>query len=139
MIGFTAAIDTFLSQAFGASQMEVYGMWTATSMGVVMLVTIPLAGVVALCGPAMKLFGQDETLAELAGEFSYRLIPGLFPYYAFKVLAKHLQAQDIVFPVVAIGVLANIMNIFFNWVLIFGLDMGLNGAPWATTLTRFLE
>lgn len=139
MTGFTAAIDTFLSQSFGASEMEAYGMWTATSIGVVMLVTLPLAGVVALCGPVMKLFGQDENLAVMAGEFSYRLIPGLFPYYAFKVLGKHLQAQNIVFPVVAIGILANGLNILFNWVLIFGLDMGLNGAPWATTLTRFLE
>ena len=85
------------------------------------------------------MFGQDEDLANAAGEFSYRLIPGLFPYLLFKVLTKYLQTQNKIAPGVWIGFLANGLNAFFNWALIFGLDFGINGAPWATTLTRTIE
>ncbi len=139
MLGFNTAIDTYLAQAYGANHLKGYALWTGTGLVIVMIVTFFLAGTIALCSPAMKLFGQDEILAERAGEFSYRLIPGLFPYYAFKVLVKYLQSQNIVMPGVWTGLWANGVNILFNWILIYKLNMGLNGAPWATSITRFAE
>ena len=38
------------------------------------------------------------------------------------------------------GFVANIPNVIFNWSLIYGFfNMGIDGAPRATTLTRFIE
>lgn len=139
MLGFNTAIDTFLAQAYGAKELRGFGLWTGTSLVVVMIATVFVSGLVCICGPMMKLFGQDEFLADRAQEFSYRLIPGLFPYYAFKVLVKYLQTQNITLPGAWIGILANLVNVLGNWLLIYRLDMGLNGAPWATTITRFSE
>lgn len=140
MIGYMTAIDTLLAQAFGAQQLEKFSIWAGNSMVIIFFTTIVFAGLVALCGPAMRLFfGKDSKTADAAGEFSYRLIPGLFPYFMFKVLSKYLQTQNILAPVVWIGILANGMNVLFNWVLIFVLDWGIHGAPWATTLTRTAE
>ena len=62
--------------------------------------------------------GQDEDLSREAGRFALRLVPGLFPYFAFKVLLKHLQTQDILLPGVVIGILANLFNVAANWMLI---------------------
>ena len=87
----------------------------------------------------LHLFGQDPHLADMAGEFSFRLLPGLFPYYLFKILTKYLQTQNRLAPGVWIGVLANGMNALFNWALIFEAGWGIAGAPWATTLTRAAE
>jgi MATE family multidrug resistance protein len=139
MMGFMTAIDTLLAQAYGAHEMKAYSLWTGTGLVIVLCVTVVIAVVTALCGPVMKLFGQDPSLADAAGEVSYRLIPGLFPYYAFKVLTKHLQSQNIVYPGVLIGLFANAFNVLFNYTFIYALEMGLNGAPWATTLTRVVE
>jgi multidrug resistance protein, MATE family len=139
MLGFTTAIDTLLAQAYGAKELRGFGLWTGASLVIVMIATVFVSGLLALCGPMMKLFGQDDVLAERAQGFSYRLIPGLFPYYAFKVLVKYLQAQNITLPGAWIGLGANLVNILLNWLLIFRLEMGLNGAPWATTITRFAE
>ncbi|KAL7541350.1 hypothetical protein ACHAWF_006912, partial [Thalassiosira exigua] len=139
MIGFLTATDTLLSQSHGANQREGFAIWTGNSLVVVFAVTILVAGIVALCGPAMRLLGQDPYLADEAGKFSLRLIPGLFPYYAFKVLTKYLQTQNRLAPGVWIGIFANLLNALFNWGLIFGAGMGLAGAPWATTLTRLAE
>lgn len=139
MMGFMTSIDTFLSQSFGANQYENFGIWTGNSLVITFGATVCVSGVVALCGPAMHLFGQDPQLTEEAGKFSFRLIPGLFPYYLFKVLTKHLQTQNKLAPSVWIGILANLLNAFFNWALIFAAGWGLRGAPWATSLTRAFE
>ena len=142
MTGFMTSIDTFLSQSFGANQYESFGAWTGNSLVVTMLATVVVSGIVALCQPAMHAFGQQPSLADTAGQFSYRLIPGLFPYYAFKVFTKYLQSQNNLAPSVIIGIISNGLNALFNWGLIYhagGDGLGLMGAAWATTLTRFAE
>jgi multidrug resistance protein, MATE family len=145
MIGFMGAIDTFLAQSYGnrhnddTNNLQAFRTWTGTSLIVTTGVTCFLAAAIAVCGPAMKLFGQDHELSDRAGDFSYRLVPGLFPYYIFKVLVKYLQTQDILLPGVLMGLLANVCNIFLNWLLMYQWNMGLTGAPWATTLTRWME
>lgn len=139
LLGFCTALDTVLSQAYGAKQYSVFAMWTGNGLLIVMLAAVVMAAVLAICEPVMLLLGQDRDISHEAGRFSLRLIPGIFPYYAFKVLIKHLQTQDILAPSVIVGILANGFNIFANWLLIQSLDMGLDGAPWATSLTRAAE
>eukprot|EP00979_Chaetoceros_neogracilis_P005040 scaffold861_cov231-Chaetoceros_neogracile.AAC.15 len=139
MLGFMTAIDTILAQSFGAKEYRLFSMWTGNSIVIVVLATLVVSGFVALCEPCMILFGQDPDIAAAAGEFSYRLIPGFIPYFVFKVLTKYLQTQNRVAPSVYIGLLANGFNVLVNWLFIYELDMGLNGAPWATTLTRAME
>ena len=126
MMGFMTAIDTLLAQSFGAKQYKHVGVWTGSSLIIIFLTTLVVSGMVALCGPAMHLFGQDPQLADAAGEFAIRLIPGLFPYYLFKVLTKFLQTQNKTAPGVWIGILANAMNALFNWGLIFVAGWGIN-------------
>ena len=108
MLGFMTAVDTLLSQSYGAGRFDGFAVWTGSSMIIVFVATFIVAGIVACCGPAMRAFGQEPDLADAAGEFSYRLIPGLFPYYLFKVLTKYLQTQNSLAPAVWIGVLANV-------------------------------
>ena len=139
MLGFCTAVDTLLSQSYGAQEMEAFAIWTGNSLFIVSLVSFIVAGLLALCEPMMVVFGQDPTLASAAGQFSYRLLPGLLPYYIFKVLVKHLQTQNIVLPGALIGLFANGFNIFANWFFISYLSMGLNGAPIATSFTRCIE
>jgi MATE family multidrug resistance protein len=139
MLGFCTAIDTLLSQAQGAKEYETFAMWSGNGMFIVSLVSLLVAGLVALCEPMMVAFGQDPALAAAAGQFSYRLIPGLVPLYLFKVLVKHLQAQNILAPGVLIGIFANLFNVLANWLLISYFSLGLQGAPWATSITRCIE
>ena len=139
MLGFMTAIDTILAQSFGAAEYQSFAMWTGNSVYIVIMASIIVSGLIALCEPCMVLFGQDETLAKMAGEFSYRLIPGLIPYYLFKVFTKYLQTQNRVAPGVYIGLIANGINVLANWLFIYKFGMGIRGAPWATSFTRFAE
>jgi len=135
MLGFMTAVDTLLSQSYGARDLESFSKWTGTSLIAVFVASVGVAGLIALCQPIMGALGQE--FAAAAGAFSFRLIPGLFPFYLFKVLVKYLQTQNKLWPGVMVGVVANAFNIGCNWLLI--RQIGINGAPWATTFTRFLQ
>jgi MATE family multidrug resistance protein len=139
MIGFLTATDTMLAQSYGAKQYDNYALWTGNSLVVIVPITLVAAGAIALCGPCMKLFGQDDELSDAAAQFSYRLLPGLLPYYLFKVLTKYLQSQNLLAPGVWIGVLANGLNALFNWTFIYRANLALMGSPWATSLVRVME
>merc|ERR1740124_270233 len=126
MMGYMTAIDTLLSQSYGSNQYDKYGMWTGNSLIIIFLTTIPVSIIIGLgCGPLMSLFGQDPELVNIAADFSYRLVPGLFPYFLFKVLTKYLQSQSILAPSVWIGIVANIMNALLNWLLIYKFNWGI--------------
>jgi len=66
----------------------------------------------------------------------------VLPFYGFIVLRQSLQSIGRVAPIVAVIVMANVANVFFNWVLIFGNlgfpAMGAVGSGWATTLSRWV-
>lgn len=128
------AIDTLLSQSFGAKNYQQYGALTGISLLLVFLATIVMSVLMALCGRAMHLFGL--ALHQGAGEFAYRLIPGLFPLYTFRVIIKWLQTQNILAPGICVGVFANVCNILLNWTLIFKAGWGYVGSAWAATFTQ---
>jgi MATE family multidrug resistance protein len=44
-------------------------------------------------------------------------------------MTKYLQSQHILGPPVYIGLLANALNFFLNWLLVFHLGYGFDGAP----------
>lgn len=140
MTGFMTAIDTLLSQSFGGGDLDSFAMWTATSMVIVILTTcFVVVPIVAIVKPLMILFGQDPNLSEEAGQFSYRLLFGLPPLYAFKLLCKYLQTQNIIAPTIYIGLISNGFNVFANWLLIYEMNYGLYGAPIATSITRWFQ
>lgn len=93
MFGFMTAVDTYLAQAYGSGQLMNYGLWTGNSLVMVFCATIVASGIMTLCGPFMHLIVSDPELANEAGLFALRLIPGLFPYFLFKVLSKVINCK----------------------------------------------
>lgn len=90
VLGMLTATDTYLSQTFGSKNYSLYGVWAANSVIVTVIASLPIAGLVAICGPVMELIGRETELARAAGSFAIRLVPGLLPYLLFKVLTKYL-------------------------------------------------
>jgi MATE family multidrug resistance protein len=139
MVGAATALDTLFAQSFGAGQHERYGDWLRLGLLSLALLCMPCAAVLAVCEPFLLAIGQDPELAAMAGQYCLRLIPSLWPHYAFIVLTKYLQAQGILLPSVGVGILANASNAALNYVLIYSLGFGFLGAPVATTLMRWLQ
>jgi MATE family multidrug resistance protein len=88
----------------------------------------------------LHLLGQQYEVQVKAK--SYMLIIGLsiFPQMIFQTYKQFIEGLSIMRPAMIITLAANLVNVFANWVLIFG-NLGfpkleLDGAGWATFISR---
>ena len=137
--GCAGALDTFLSQAYGAKQFAAYGQWVQVATLCMTALSIPVACFLGLAEPMLRSIGQDPLIARSAGHFCLGLIPGVPPFIAFLCLSKCLQAQHILAPAIYVALVANAFNVLANWLLIYKLGLGLAGAPIATSLSRWAQ
>lgn len=139
LVGCATALDTLLAQSYGANQKISYGQWAKVGVLTLLTLSIPVMGMLIVAEPLLLLIGQDSHLSERAGMFCRLLVPGVMPFFGFIGTSKYLQAQNILAPAVWIALFANGMNVFLNWLLIYGLEFGFEGAPVATSLSRWAQ
>ena len=141
-IGTLFALDPVISQAFGAGDRAGIargiqrGFVTAAGLSVFASILLT-AGV-----PFLTFARQPSDVIPIAAEYALVSIPGVLPFYGFIVLRQSLQAMGRVAPIVIVILVANVANVFFNWVLVFGNlgfpALGAVGSGWATTLSRWV-
>ncbi len=140
-MGLLLALDPLVSQAFGAEDHDEIQL--GIQRGLVLSFFLGLATIVpmALAGPAFRVLGQPEEVIPVAAGYSHALIAGMWPFYGFVVFRQVLQAVGRLAPVVWTIVLANLLNVFANWVLVFGNlgapALGAVGSGWATAISRW--
>lgn len=139
-MGLLFALDPVVSQAVGAGDGEAVAR--AVQRG--LLLAVGLTGVAALllsvAEPALTLLRQPPEVIPKAAGYARATIPGILPFYLFVVLRQTLQAQGRVLPILAAIVVANLANVLFNWVLVYGNlgapALGAVGSGWASSLSR---
>lgn len=141
-MGILLALDPLISQAVGAGDSlgVTRGLQRAGFLAVVL--ALP-ATIVLVPGQALlTLLAQPPEVVPVAAGYARAAIPGVFPFLAFVVLRQTLQAMGKLAPIVLTIVLANLANLLFNWVLIFGNvglpPLGAVGSGWASSLSRWL-
>lgn len=141
-MGVLFALDPVIAQAVGASDTE--GVARGVQRGVVLAVLLGVAAMTLLlpAGRLLTLARQPIEVVPVADLYAEGLIPGVFPFYAFIVLRQSLQAMVRVRPIVVTVLVANVANVFLNWVLIFGNwgapELGAVGSAWGTSASRWL-
>lgn len=139
-IGLILGLDTLISQAFGRGDLADCRRSLAGGLVTSVLAAPPLIGLVWAMGPVMDWFGIDAVLKRDAQGYLRAVSWGTFPLMIYASFRRFLQAQDIVRPVMFALVSANVVNIFGNWVLIFGKlgvpALGAVGSGYATSLAR---
>lgn len=141
-MGVLFALDPVISQAVGAGDAEAVARGVQRG-GVLAVVTGVAASLLLLpAGPVLSVLRQPPEVVPVAAAYALVSIPGVFPFYGYMVLRQSLQAMGRVAPVVVAVVVANVANLAFNWVLIFGHlgfpAMGAVGSSWATSLSRWV-
>ena len=137
--GYLTALDTKLGVAWGKGAYREYGDYFQTALFSVVFGCIGLA-LILLCGERIFIAcGQDPKVALVAAKFAERLILGLWPYCITIVFQKYMNAQGISNFIAFINLIANILNIFFNWYFICHLGLGIAGSPLATSLSRWAQ
>eukprot|EP01018_Ginkgo_biloba_P024618 Gb_40011 [translate_table: standard] len=127
MLGMGSALETLCGQAFGAGRVEMLGVYMQRSWIILNTTGVFMSSVYIFATPILKLLGQSDEIAELAGTFSLWMIPQLFAYAMVFPTSKFLQAQSKVMVMAVIAAGALIVHVLFSWVLMFKLGWGLVG------------
>ncbi len=140
-MGVLLALDPLVSQALGANDNQAVQRAIQRGLLLAGLLTIPTTAVFFAVTPFLKLVGQPAEVIPLAAGYVYRTAFALFPFFAFVVLRQSLQAHRLTKPIVITILIANVINAFLNYALIFGNfgfpELGVFGSAWATLVSRW--
>ncbi len=134
------ALDTFVSQSFGAGRIDECHRWLFAGLQVAAVLAVVLGALSMLLVWMLPSFGLHPDVLVLIKPYLWRLLWSTPPLLAYAVFRRYLQAMHVVRPVMYALLLANLVNLGGNWVLIYGHfgfpAMGVNGSAWATVLSR---
>ena len=134
------ALDTFVSQSFGAGRIDECHRWLFAGLQVAAILAVVLTamsfGVIAL----LPLFEMHPDVLALIRPYLTELVWSTPILLVYAVLRRYLQAMHVVRPIMVALVVANLVNVAANWVLIYGYwgfpALGVVGAAYATVLSR---
>ncbi len=138
--GTLLALDTFVSQSFGAGRIDECHRWLFAGLQLAVVLSVLLMVVAVVGVTLLPSFGFHPELLRELQPYTARLVWSAPPLMAFVVFRRYLQAMNLVRPIMIALVAANLMNALVNWVLIYGHwgmpAMGVPGAAWATVASR---
>ncbi len=139
-LGVMFGLDTLVSQAYGARRLDECHRWLFHGVALALLMTLPLMLIEWGLTRALVSFGLHPQVLPLATSYLAILNLSLLPLMLYAAFRRYLQAMSIVLPVMFALVSANIVNAFFNWMLIYGKlgfpALGTNGSALATVAAR---
>ena len=99
-------------------------------------------GLLAPCIPFLDSFGQEPEVASCARTYFILIVLSIVPFLLFCFTKQFLEGLGNTFVAMMITLGCNLLNIFLNWVFIFGHlgfePMGASGAGWASLIARTL-
>jgi MATE family multidrug resistance protein len=139
-MGVLFGLDTLVSQAFGARRLDECHRWLFHGVALACLLAPPSMFVVWTLSRMLASFGLHPQVQPLVISYLTLLNLGLLPLALYAAFRRYLQGMSVVHPVMFALISANIVNAFFNWVLIYGTlgfpAMGTDGSALATTAAR---
>lgn len=139
-IGLLLGLDTLVSQAYGRRDHDECHRWLAQGMYLACITTVPLMILVASLSYGFMHFGVIPEVAELSGGYLRILNWGTLPLLVYGGSRRYLQGVGQVRVITLTYVLANLLNWFGDWVLIYGKlgfpALGVNGSAISTCIAR---
>ncbi len=139
-IGVSMAVTPLVAIAVGAHKFEDCGIYFRQSLLVNTIFSILLAVLIFFAADLIQYFDQPLDVQFQAGSYMRILGFSSLPLMLFQTYKQFIEGLSIMRPAMIIALLANIINAFTNWLLIFGNwgfpELGLDGAGWATFASR---
>lgn len=139
-IGNAVAVTPLIAILVGAKRLDECGVYFRQSLIVNLVMGLIVFIIIAIGVNYLDLLGQSYAVQSKAK--SYMLIIGLsvFPLMIFQTYKQFIEGLSIMRPAMIITLAANLINVFANWILIFGKfgfpRLELDGAGWATFISR---
>ena len=89
-MGMNGSLDTLVSQAFGAKDIRLCGVYLNRGRWVVTIIFIPIFGMFLISGTILKAFGQNEQVANQAQNYILSYSPGIYLMALFDLQRRFL-------------------------------------------------
>ncbi|XP_059066508.1 protein DETOXIFICATION 33-like [Cryptomeria japonica] len=139
MLGMGSALETLCGQAFGAGKIQMLGVYLQRSWLILLGAAVLLNFICIFATPVLKLLGQENDVADLAGEYALWMLPQLFAYALLLPMQKFLLSQKKLMAMAFIALAAMIIHAFLSWLLIFEVGLGLVGTAISLNLSWYIN
>ena len=119
-MGVLMALDPIIAQALGARDELAVARGLQRGLVLTVALAIPLSLLMLTSRPVLTWVGQPDEVIPQAVGYIDRLIPSVWPFYAFIVLRQTLQAHRRTAPIVLTIVAANLLNAGLNYLWVYG-------------------
>jgi MATE family multidrug resistance protein len=137
-VGVLLGLDTLVARAFGAGRLRDCHVALLHGVYLSLLMAIPSMLLIRALTWPLRGWGVSPAVLELAIPYIEAVSWSALPIFLYAAFRRYLQAMNLVRPVMIALVSANLVNVAFNWILIFGhLGLPALGAPgsgWATLI-----
>ncbi|KAH7667361.1 multidrug resistance protein MATE family protein [Dioscorea alata] len=128
LLGMASALETLCGQAFGAGQRHMLGIYLQRSWVVLLACAIVLLPLFIFTAPILRLLGQENSIASMAGTISLWFIPIIFSYVFYFTFQMYLQSQSKNIIIAYYAAFSLGVHILLSWFLVSKLSFGLPGA-----------
>ncbi|GFR46409.1 hypothetical protein Agub_g7991, partial [Astrephomene gubernaculifera] len=136
MYGLASASETLSGQAHGARNPCALAATLHRSLAVCAAAAVPVTALWWNAGPLLRALGQQPEVAAMAARYLRLTLPALYGHTVFSCIDKHLLAQGVVAPGVAITATATALSPLYCWFFIVRLGLQLDGAAYAYNATQ---
>ncbi|GLI58905.1 hypothetical protein VaNZ11_000687 [Volvox africanus] len=136
VMGLAAASETLSGQAHGAGNSTALGLTLQRSLAVCSAAAAPISALWWNAEPILTSLGQAPEIAAGAARYLQLTLPALYSFLVFRCVDRHLLAQGIVAPGLAIATLATAMTPAYCWFFMCHLGLQLEGAAYAYCCTQ---
>ncbi len=138
--GLLFGLDTLVSRAFGSRDPQECRRWAIQGLWLALLLILPVMAVVAAMIPLLGRMAIDRGVLADTRPYMRAVNWSTPPLLIFFALRRYLQSLHLVRPVLFSLVTANLVNIFGNWIFVFGNlgapKLGAAGSGWSTCISR---
>jgi MATE family multidrug resistance protein len=118
------------------SRLFTHSLWINSALGIILFFLI--VGFSQFLG----VLDQPKAVQELALPYLLIITASLIPMMIFQTFKQFAEGLSQTKQAMFITIFSNLVNVFLNWLLIWGMwgfpEMGMNGAAWATLISRVL-
>ncbi|XP_030453441.1 protein DETOXIFICATION 21-like isoform X2 [Syzygium oleosum] len=138
LLGMASALETLCGQAYGAKQYHMLGVYLQRSWIVLTICSIFLVPLFIFTAPLLRALGQEDKIAEVAGDISLWLIPVLFAFVVSFTCQMFLQAQSKNMIIAYVAAFSAVVHLCLSWLLTVKYKFGILGAIASTILAYWI-
>ena len=139
-LGSSTVVSPLVAILVGGNRYSECGIYFRQSLIVNVALSVAMIGIMFLGMNFLDYLNQPPEVIKYALVYMSIVALSALPLMIFQTYKQFIEGLSVMKPAMIISLLANIINAFANWVLIFGKfgfpELGLAGAAWATFASR---